>query len=124
MVTGTASAPWEGECRRCLGEARGILSAPVSELLTDDPDPDTGYVLDGDFLDLLTIVHDACILELPLAPLCSADCLGLCPECGSNRNTAPCTCMPAGDPRWSALSGLAMTEGPDQAGRADGEPAP
>ena len=46
------------------------------------------------------------LLELPLAPLCSEDCQGLCPVCGANRNTEPCDCAPVADPRWAALDAL------------------
>ena len=41
-----------------------------------------GYVQDGDLLDLEPALRDALVLELPLAPLCSGDCPGLCIECG------------------------------------------
>jgi uncharacterized protein len=57
-------------------------------------------------LDLESLARDAVMLELPLAPLCSEDCLGLCPQCGANRNETSCTCVIAGDPRWSALDAL------------------
>ena len=64
------------------------------------------YPLRGDELDLEPLARDAVILELPLAPLCSEGCLGLCPTCGANRNTEPCACAPPSDPRWSALDAL------------------
>lgn len=110
LVTATVSAPFEGECRRCLDVARGTLEGQVVELLTDIADPDTGYLVDGDSLDLRDMAHDACILELPLAPLCDEACLGLCPVCGANRNVEPCSCGPATDPRWAALAELAGPE--------------
>lgn len=97
-VKGAVRAPWQGICRRCLGEAHGELEATVEEICSDDADPDDGYPVDGDFLDLEPIVHDACILELPLAPLCQEDCRGLCPVCGANRNDEICSCE-ASDPR-------------------------
>ncbi len=97
-VKGTVRAPWEGTCRRCLGKASGELEVTVEEICTDDPEADDGYGIEGDFLDLEPIVHDACILELPLAPLCREDCRGLCPVCGVNRNYETCSCE-ASDPR-------------------------
>jgi uncharacterized protein len=97
-VSGLVRAPFEGTCRRCLETARGELLAAILEVCTPDSDPDVGYGLAGDFLDLEPIVHDACILELPLAPLCQEDCQGLCPQCGANRNHESCSCeLP--DPR-------------------------
>jgi uncharacterized protein len=107
LVKATVTAPWEGECRRCLDIARGELQAEVVELVDDKPDPDTGYVLAGDHLDVRAMAHDACILDLPPAPLCREGCLGLCPVCGTNRNLEQCSCEPTADPRWAALAGLA-----------------
>jgi uncharacterized protein len=115
LVTATVSAPYVGECRRCLGIARGTLAAHVVELITDEPDPDTGYVVDGDTLDLLTVAHDACILELPLAPLCREGCAGLCPECGANLNLEKCSCTLPVDPRWAGLAQLNEKEESDLA---------
>ena len=40
------------------------------------------YLLDGDLLDLEPALRDALVLELPLSPLCSLDCPGLCGQCG------------------------------------------
>jgi uncharacterized protein len=80
--------------------------ATVRELCSEGADPELGYAMTADRLDLEPIAHDACILELPLAPLCRPDCLGLCPSCGVNRNHETCTCTEKADPRWAALSGL------------------
>ena len=104
LVTGTVRARWNGECRRCLGRAEGELRSEVRELCVEHGDEETTYRLEGDELDLAPIVHDACILDLPLAPLCGEGCLGLCPECGADRNLEPCACAPAPDPRWAGLS--------------------
>jgi len=106
-VAGTVSAPWSGRCRRCLEEASGTLVASVREICSQNPDLDLDYALDGDWLDLEPVAHDACILELPLAPLCGPDCLGLCPTCGVNLNLTSCSCVESADPRWGALAALA-----------------
>lgn len=48
-------------------------------------------------------------LALPVKPLCREECRGLCPVCGCNRNTDPCTCAGLeGDPRLAALRGLTV----------------
>jgi uncharacterized protein len=60
-------------------------------------------------------VHDAIFLELPLAPLCRPDCQGLCPECGADKNEAPCECPGPVDPRWATLDALRFDE-PDGSG--------
>jgi uncharacterized protein len=118
MVTARVQAPFEGTCRRCLETARGEMEIALRELCADEPDPDLGYPVGPEWLDLEPIVRDACILELPLAPLCREDCQGLCPECGANWNRETCPCEAPPDPRWLALSGL----GSGGAGEQD-EPA-
>jgi uncharacterized protein len=107
LVTGTVTAPWEGECRRCLQTAAGTLTATVRELYEDQPDPEETYKLRGDQLDLEPLVRDAVLLELPQAPLCREACAGLCPACGIDRNQGTCSCenQPT-DPRWAALDVL------------------
>lgn len=109
-VTADVSAPWRGECRRCLKPVEGRLAAHVRELYAprppDEEDEET-YPLRGEMLDLQPLVRDALLLELPLAPLCREDCKGLCPTCGSDLNDAPCSCKRTlSDPRWAALEAL------------------
>ena len=117
-VGGAVTAPYEGVCRRCLEAASGEIRAEVREICrerrrgSEEPDEDEPYPLGVDALDLQPIVHDACILELPLAPLCSESCLGLCPTCGVNRNRTECSCDAPTDARWAALAGLSEGEAP------------
>ena len=97
-VTASVSAPWQGECRRCLRPLDAELHCEVRELYrpradheAPDADEDT-YPLAGDYLDLRPLVRDALLLDLPLAPLCQEDCRGLCPTCGADLNEGPCGC--------------------------------
>ncbi len=110
-VTGTVTAPWSGECRRCLESASGTMAVAVRELYTDDGDGEDTYPLPNDDLDLEPLVRDAVLLELPLVPLCRSDCLGLCPSCGVNRNEEQCSCTEEGDSRWAALDVLRVPDG-------------
>src|ERR1700756_3055120 len=81
VVKGTASAPWVGECRRCLGVVTGELVAPIEEIFVPNPEDGVTWPLRRDQIDLEPVVRQAVVLELPLAPLCRPDCLGLCPTC-------------------------------------------
>jgi uncharacterized protein len=90
VVTGTVRAHWVGECRRCLEAAEGDLGLQIRELCVEGADGETTYAIRNDEIDLGEIVHDACILDLPLAPLCRQDCRGLCPQCGANWNLETC----------------------------------
>ena len=83
----------------------------MRELYTDDGDGEETYPLVDHEVDLEPLVRDAVLLELPLAPLCRADCQGLCPFCGVNRNDEACGCEAPADPRWSALDVLRVPEG-------------
>ena len=51
-------------------------------------------------------MRDAVVLDLPIAPLCQEDCLGLCPECGVNLNEVSQHSHDVIDPRWAALGAL------------------
>ena len=107
LATGVVWAEWTGECRRCLGEAAGTLTAEVRELFEPASDEEETYLLRGDQIDVEPLVRDAVLLELPLAPLCREDCAGLCPVCGANRNEGDCGHQADDrDPRWAALDQL------------------
>jgi uncharacterized protein len=117
IVTGTVASPWVGECRRCLGPVTGDLEVAVREVyeppprLGDEPSEEMEeaetYPLAGDTLDLSPLARDALLLELPLAPLCRADCAGLCPVCGADRNASLCSCASApANGVWAALDAL------------------
>jgi uncharacterized protein len=69
-------------------------------------------------IDLEPAVRDALVLDLPLAPLCEDDCLGLCAVCGANLNGDPSHAHgPAMDVRWAGLSGwVASPAGSDEPG--------
>ncbi len=104
---GTVTAPWDGDCRRCLGPAAGSLTVEVHELFERAPESEDIYPLQADRLDLEPLARDALYLELPQAPLCMADCQGLCPECGADRNTVDCGhTVDELDPRWDAFREL------------------
>ena len=107
VVTGRVSAPWVGSCRRCLGAAGGTLDILVRELYQPEPESDDAFPIEGDQLDLEPLVREALLLELPLAPLCRADCAGLCPQCGADRNDVDCGHrLDTRDARWDALDQL------------------
>jgi uncharacterized protein len=62
---------------------------------------------EGDEVDLAQLVREQCYLALPMKPLCREDCRGLCPVCGTNRNTQACGCDASWkDPRLAPLEGL------------------
>ncbi len=59
-------------------------------------------------LGLAQVMRDQLNASLPMRWLCKAECPGMCPVCGTNRNTAQCDCENEfEDPRWDALRRLA-----------------
>jgi uncharacterized protein len=107
VVDGELRAPWSDSCRRCLAPAGGTVVADVHELYQHTvTDPDAFEIV-GDQVDLTPMVRENLLLDTPLAPLCRADCAGLCPVCGTDLNSSSCDCtITDTDPRWDALGQL------------------
>jgi uncharacterized protein len=118
LVSGTVTAPVEGECGRCLSPIRESVEVRVQELYayehsTTDETTDEDEVgrLQGDLIDLEPAVRDTVVTTLPLHPLCREDCPGMCTGCG-----VPWAELPADhthemiDARWSALRQLRTEE--------------
>jgi uncharacterized protein len=107
VVTGHIRAPWRGECRRCLRSVEGQVDATLLEVFEPEPVEGETRRLEGTTIDLEPVAREAVLLELPLAPLCTETCRGLCDQCGADRNEDPAHSHDdPGDPRWSALDAL------------------
>ncbi len=113
LVTGSARTTGDAVCSRCLDPIRVDLDAELQELYawsaeeaeTDDLG-EPGPHLQSEALDLRPAIRDGLILEMPLAPLCSSECPGLCPQCGVRLADEPDHQHETSDPRWAALSAL------------------
>ena len=111
VLHGKLGAQWSSECRRCLKALTGRAEVEVQELyqsVISDPD---AYPITGEQLDLLEMARENVLLAVPLAPLCRADCPGLCPQCGTDLQVETCSCTRAErDDRWAALDSLRIDE--------------
>jgi uncharacterized protein len=114
LVSGSIAGTWTLRCARCLTEWTEPFSVDVQELFTsaeqardpdDDLDEDT-YTLQEDQIDPEQMIRDAVGVEMPFAPLCRADCQGLCEICGGNRNLGECPGHAPIDPRFAVLADL------------------
>jgi uncharacterized protein len=86
------------------GQAQTGRDAVEREVAEDDIT--TAYYR-NETLDLGELMHEQFVLALPMKPLCSDACKGLCPACGTNLNKSACDCKPTWtDPRLAALQGL------------------
>ncbi len=82
------------------------VDADVPERSITASETEIGYY-QKDSLLLEDVLREQVLLSLPVRTLCKPDCKGLCPHCGANRNTQPCSCDEGpSDPRWEGLTGL------------------
>lgn len=116
-VGGSISMPWTTSCRRCLTAVSGRADIDVDEVYRDDVGPDGEFDVDGAFeiegdqIDLAPAIREYLLIELPDDRVCRADCAGLCPMCGADRNTDPCDCdTTVRDERWAVLDDLRFDE--------------
>lgn len=130
-ISGTADVEVQAECSRCLDpigwsetvaleqmyrypatDARGALIAE-DDLSDDESEPE---VVD-ESIDIEEALRDAVVLALPMAPLCSPDCGGICAQCGERVESLDSPHEhPSGDPRWAALEAL-LTESDEGASK-------
>lgn len=111
VVNGTVAAPWATPCRRCLTDLSGVAVVNVDELYQIDVTDDEAYPIENGQLDLTPMVRELALIELDAEQVCAADCAGLCPICGIDRNAATCGCdTTVTDHRWAALDGLVLDD--------------
>jgi len=107
------------QCSRCAREVDLVLEGVTDFIIrTQSPEEgdDSGASDDEDYVythgksdtaDVTELVRQALTLALPMKPLCSEDCKGLCPVCRVNLNERACSCAKKqSDPRWDGLRNL------------------
>ena len=103
-VSGSVGGRFQMRCARCLKPFERDFDVEMTELVPREPGPEDDYGFAEDLtLDPEPLVRDAVGLEMPFAPLCRPDCLGLCEICGGDRNLGECPGHERTDPRWDAL---------------------
>jgi uncharacterized protein len=100
VVEGSLEADISGLCDACLAAVHLEMRLEVDERLDPshgrDVDPyGESNVLTGDRLDVADLAQQSVLSALPMGLRCSAECRGLCPTCGANRNTSECSCESA-----------------------------
>jgi uncharacterized protein len=118
-LQGRVTTRVELECSRCAEpftmpvdaviDLRFLPQALAGDKVADpDDDPSTTFYSD-DRLDLGQVVREQCYLAIPMKPLCTSECRGLCGHCGLNLNTGQCQCAPQWrDPRLAVLESLTV----------------
>lgn len=83
------------------GKLEDTLPGKEVELNSDDLNV---IAYQGNAIELWPDIKEAMTLALPMKPLCSDDCRGICPSCGQDLNIGKCKCRKESvDPRWDGL---------------------
>ena len=109
-LVGTVKTELGLDCSRCLEpfvlpvdrafDLRFLPSTAVDaekaedeETEVEEDDVSITYYRDEQ-IDLIEVLREQFYLALPMKPLCTPACKGICPQCGTNRNLAACDCNP------------------------------
>jgi uncharacterized protein len=116
IVKGRLATSVELSCSRCAEKYLENIDMTIHEEFLPEgspelePKPDLSlndlsvFVYKDESLDLGEIIRQNIISALPLKPLCSGDCKGLCGICGENLDKNKCNCSTESiDPRLKTL---------------------
>jgi uncharacterized protein len=105
LITGEIYSDVVMECSRCLEEFVQPFDLKLEEELRiersgaiikalpmDEDDDPEGELINNNILNVRELVRQNILLEIPIQPLCSEDCKGICPVCGVNKNNNNCSC--------------------------------
>jgi uncharacterized protein len=118
-LVGTVKTTLELLCSRCLDPFTLAVDAPFDlryqphamntgegEREVEEDDLTTAFY-EGETIDLGHLMREQFYLSMPMKPLCSPACHGLCAVCGTNLNGSTCDCRREWvDPRLAALRAL------------------
>ena len=105
-IVGSLTASLEVPCSRCLEAARIGINKPFDlffrqrdeDMFDEDEEVELGEAdtrtafFTGTQLAIADILREQILLALPMKALCTVDCKGLCPHCGTNLNAGTCNC--------------------------------
>ncbi len=119
LATVKIRALMQMNCVRCLESFRQVVPVEFKEeyfplvdvatgIYKEPPVDPTAFTIGADHvLDLREALRQYTLLAMPMNPLCREDCLGLCVQCGVNRNQIVCQCPDEPtDTRLAALAEL------------------
>jgi uncharacterized protein len=100
------------QCSRCTEEFVYSVDIEAHEEFShnDENEDDNIIFIEGDKIDITEIIENNILLALPIKPLCSESCKGLCQSCGTNLNNNACKCDDVEvDPRLAQLKDFFTT---------------
>jgi len=113
---GKVAAHMTLDCARCLEPFTREVETNIDLVirrgrdglsLEDEDEEETSASIVDEWIAFDAPVREALILSIPMKPLCSDQCQGLCPVCGANLNESTCECArEPTDARWDGLRTL------------------
>jgi uncharacterized protein len=104
-IKGLENADVEQQCSRCLNTfitniktQINVVYHPVVDIGKEEhyelkgDELNTGFYK-GDMLDTDDLLIEQMLLNIPMKPLCSHGCKGICPKCGIDLNIKQCNCV-------------------------------
>lgn len=119
FISGNINADIIVQCSRCLKEFSSdidigvnVTCMPEDKAEMDDKrelsveEFDISYY-SSDAIDIDSLISEHISVSMPIKPLCSDECKGLCIQCGTNLNERQCYCtQEVIDERWMKLKKL------------------
>jgi len=119
LLSGRLSTVIRLTCDRCLAHYTSDITQDVLvhfvvrktheqllEVIESKDADDLDDIID-DRIDLVGVLREQIVLQIPMKALCSESCRGLCSRCGANLNEAECGCNRTSiDPRLIKLKDL------------------
>jgi len=119
LARGVLNGDVELECSRCLknfpmriSSQMNIVYHPARDIAKSEQYQLKGDELDTEFyagntLETDDLLREQLILNLPMKPLCSPECKGFCPQCGTDLSISGCDCkIKETDSRFEVLKKL------------------
>jgi len=109
VLEGELSVCYQVQCSRCLQEVKARHAFPFSQQFCRNQGTDLEEFLPvrGDEIDIAPVLREHILLNVPVKPLCTSKCKGICPRCGKDKNQGDCGCQDsAPDPRLAVLEKL------------------
>ncbi len=123
LVKGKIKTDVRLACSRCLTDLVLPVEAQVDEqfrvvqvgdamvLMPEEEGEAASELVSDNALDLAELIRQNLLVAIPIQPLCTPDCKGLCPTCGRNLNIEQCTCQTeARESPFQALADLLEQE--------------
>ncbi len=117
-VRGHLAVTMRCDCNRCLEPAEFPIDSSFdlfyrpaevvgeedeAEVEIDEGEAEIAFY-EGGGIELKDVLREHVLLSMPMQRVCRAECQGICPGCGQNRNLLNCGCeVKLVDDRWSAL---------------------